>query len=292
MKEQKIENDLINKLSDLKYTYRADIKDRATLEKNFREKFESLNQVKLTDKEFERLCEEIITPDTFNAAKILRGINTFKREDETPLNYTLVNIKDWCKNTFEVINQLRMNTDYSHHIYDVVLLINGIPVVQIELKTLGINPRRAMQQIVEYKNDAGNGYNKTLMCFLQLFVVSNQFNTWYFANKNSRHFAFDADERFLPLYQYADKNNRPINHLDEFAEPLGIRKAWKHAQRSQALLQSGCAHGSAQRVLKDVPHGLGRAGRGGQAAPILHDRNVDALLPRCGKVGQRGRALV
>lgn len=218
MKEQKIENDLINKLSDLKYTYRADIKDRATLEKNFREKFESLNQVKLTDKEFERLCEEIITPDTFNAAKILRGINTFKREDETPLNYTLVNIKDWCKNTFEVINQLRMNTDYSHHIYDVVLLINGIPVVQIELKTLGINPRRAMQQIVEYKNDAGNGYNKTLMCFLQLFVVSNQTNTWYFANNNSRHFAFDADERFLPLYQYADKNNRPINHLDEFAE--------------------------------------------------------------------------
>jgi type I restriction enzyme R subunit len=218
MKEQKIENDLINKLSDLKYTYRADIKDRATLEKNFREKFESLNQVKLTDKEFERLCEEIITPDTFNAAKILRGINTFKREDETPLNYTLVNIKDWCKNTFEVINQLRMNTDYSHHIYDVVLLINGIPVVQIELKTLGINPRRAMQQIVEYKNDAGNGYNKTLMCFLQLFVVSNQTNTWYFANNNSRHFAFDANERFLPLYQYADKNNRPINHLDEFAE--------------------------------------------------------------------------
>jgi type I restriction enzyme R subunit len=76
------------------------------------------------------------------------------------LYYTLVNIKDWCKNSFEVVNQLRINTDYSHHRYDVILLINGVPVVQIELKTLAISPRRAMQQIVDYKNDPGNGYSE------------------------------------------------------------------------------------------------------------------------------------
>jgi type I restriction enzyme R subunit len=76
----------------------------------------------------------------------LREINSFERDDGTPLFYTLVNIKDWCKNTFEVVNQLRINTDNSHHRYDVMLLINGVPVVQIELKTLGISPRRAMQQ--------------------------------------------------------------------------------------------------------------------------------------------------
>ena len=64
----------------------------------------------------------------------------------TPLNYTLVNLEDWCKNSFEVVNQLRINTDYSHHRFDVVLLINGVPVVEIELKTLGINPRRAIEQ--------------------------------------------------------------------------------------------------------------------------------------------------
>jgi hypothetical protein len=69
--------------------------------------------------------------------------------DGTPLNYTLVNIADWCKNTFEVISQLRINTDYSHHRYDVLLLVNGVPVAQIELKTLGINPRPAIEQIVE-----------------------------------------------------------------------------------------------------------------------------------------------
>ena len=77
-----------------------------------------------------------------------------------------------------MVNQLRINTDNSHHGYDVVLLINGVPVVQIELKTLGINPRRAMQQVVEYKNDPGNGYSKTLLCFLQLFIVSNRSDTW------------------------------------------------------------------------------------------------------------------
>ena len=105
---------------------------------------------------------------------MLREMNSFTRDDGTPLNYTLVNIKDWCKNTFEVVNQLRINTDNSHHRYDVLLLINGVPVVQIELKTLGINPRRAIEQIVEYKNDPGNGYTRTLLCFVQLFIVSNR----------------------------------------------------------------------------------------------------------------------
>ena len=100
MNEQQIEQDLIAKLEDLKYTYRQDIRDRAVLETNFREKFETLNRVNLTDNEFTRLLEQIITPDVFAAAQLLREINTFERDDGTPLNYTLVNIKEWCKNTF------------------------------------------------------------------------------------------------------------------------------------------------------------------------------------------------
>ena len=218
MTEQNIEQSLIAKLVDLKYTYRQDIRDRATLEKNFREKFEALNRVSLTEGEFPRLLEEIVTPDVFTAARTLRERNSFTRDDGTPLNYTLVNIKDWCKNSFEVINQLRINTDNRHHRYDVLSLINGVPCVQIELKTLGITPRRAMEQIVDYKNDPGNGYTKTLLCFLQLFIVSNRSDTWYFANNNSRHFAFNADERFLPVYQFAAEDNKKITHLDNFAE--------------------------------------------------------------------------
>jgi len=216
--ESDIENGLISKLGDLKYAYRQDIRDRAALEKNFRDKFETLNRVSLTDGEFSRLLDEVITPDVFTAARTLRERISFIRDDGTPLNYTLVNIKDWCKNDYEVVNQLRINTDYSHHRFDVLLLINGVPVVQIELKTLGISPRRAMEQIVEYKNDPGNGYTKTLLCFLQLFIVSNRSDTWYFANNNARHFAFNADERFLPIYQFAAEDNKKIVHLDSFAE--------------------------------------------------------------------------
>ncbi|HBO3862306.1 type I restriction endonuclease subunit R [Pseudomonas aeruginosa] len=221
--ENQIELDLISKLEDLKYTYRPDIRDRAALEKNFRQHFEALNRVHLTDAEFARLLESIVTPDVFAAAKHLRERNSFERDDGTPLYYTLVNIKDWCKNNFEVVNQLRISTDYSHHRYDVILLINGVPVVQIELKTLAISPRRAMQQIVDYKNDPGNGYTKTLLCFLQLFIVSNRSDTWYFANNNSRHFSFNADERFLPLYQFAAEDNSKITHLDSFADAFLVK---------------------------------------------------------------------
>ena len=218
VKEEHVEYGFIGKLQGLKYEYRPDIRDRAALELNFRQKFDALNRVKLTDAEFARLLDEIVTPDVYAAAKTLRGINAFTRDDGTPLNYSLVNIKDWCKNHFEVINQLRINTDNSHHRYDVILLINGVPCVQIELKTLGVNPRRAMEQIVEYKHDPGNGYTKTLLCFMQLFIVSNRDRTYYFANNNARHFAFNADERFLPVYEFAGEDNRKITQLDEFAE--------------------------------------------------------------------------
>jgi type I restriction enzyme R subunit len=218
VREGDIEDAFIEKLRSLKYEYRSDIQDRASLERNFRDKFEELNRVSLTDAEFARLLDEIITPDVFTASKTLRSINSFTRDDGTPLNYCLVNLKDWCKNHFEVIHQLRINTDYSHHRYDVILLINGVPCVQIELKTLGVNPRRAMEQIVDYKNDPGSGYAKTLLCFMQLFIVSNRDSTYYFANNHARHFAFNADERFLPIYEFAAEDNHKITHLDEFAE--------------------------------------------------------------------------
>jgi len=216
-KEQHIESDFIEKLKDLKYTYRPDIRNKASLEQNFREKFEALNSINLTDAEFARLRDSIVTADVFAAAQTLREKGYFEREDGTPLHYTLVNIKDWCKNEFEVINQLRINTDNSHHRYDVILLINGVPVVQIELKNHQIVTRRAMEQIVNYKTDSGNGYGNTLMCFMQLFIVSNEHRTYYFANNRNEHFSFNADERFLPIYEHADEKNEKIAHLHEFA---------------------------------------------------------------------------
>ncbi len=239
VREETIEYGFIGTLQGLKYQYRRDVTDRASLERNFREKFEALNRVRLTDTEFARLLDEIVTDDVFTAAKRLREINAFTRDDGTPLNYSLVNLKDWCKNHFEVVRQLRINTDNSHHRYDVLLLINGVPCVQIELKTLGVSPRRAMEQIVEYKNDSGNGYAKTLLCFLQLFIVSNRDRTYYFANNNARHFAFNADERFLPVYEFADEANNKITHLDDFAARFLQKCALgKTLSRYMVLIQS------------------------------------------------------
>jgi len=217
-KEYQIEEQLIEQLKELKYTHRPDITDRKSLEQNFKAKFEALNRVRLSESEFLRLREDIINPDVFAASKMLRERQFFQREDGTPLHYTLVNIKDWCKNEYEVISQLRINTENSNQRYDIILLINGLPVVQIELKKLDISPRKAMQQIVDYKNEPGNGYGNTLMCFMQLFIVSNRTNTFYFANNKNQHFQFNADEQFLPIYKLADEQNNKISHLEPFTK--------------------------------------------------------------------------
>lgn len=218
IKEHQIEENLVEQLKELKYIHRPDIVDRKTLEQNFKTKFEALNRVRLSDSEFLRLREEIIEPDVFAASKLLRQRQYFQREDGSPLHYTLVNIKDWCKNDFEIVSQLKINTENSNQRYDVILLINGLPVVQIELKKLDISPRKAMQQIVDYKNEPGNGYSNSLMCFMQLFIVSNRSNTFYFTNNKNRHFQFNADEQFLPIYKLADANNKKITHLEPFTK--------------------------------------------------------------------------
>ena len=217
-KEYLTEENLIKQLVDLKYVYRPDIIDRKTLEQNFKTKFEELNRVRLSESEFLRLREDIIKSDVFEASKFLREKQYFLREDGTPLHYTLVNIKDWCKNDFEIINQLRINTENSFQRYDVILLINGLPMVQIELKKGDISHRKAMQQIVDYKNELGNGYANSLLCFIQLFIVSNGTRTLYFANNKNQHFAFNADEQFLPVYELADIKNNKINHLKDFTD--------------------------------------------------------------------------
>ena len=102
-KEYQIEQEFIQKLIELKYTYRPDITDRKSLELNFRNKFEALNKVQLTDHEFLRLRDEITIPDVFQASKKLREMQYFQRDDGTPLHYTLLNNKDWYKKHHDVL---------------------------------------------------------------------------------------------------------------------------------------------------------------------------------------------
>ena len=219
--EAQLEQQFLEKLQALKYTYRSDIHDLESLENNFRKKFEKLNLVSLSDSEFRRLLQENITADVFTASKHLREKQTFTRDDDSSIDYKLVNITDWCKNDYEVVNQLSINTDNSHHRYDVVILINGLPLVQIELKRHSVSPLRAVEQIVRYKQDRGNGYTNSLMCFMQLFIVSNGgSDTMYFANNNDEHFHFDATNNYLPVYHAADPDNRKIAQLFEFADHM------------------------------------------------------------------------
>ena len=218
MSEQHIEEKLANKLQDLGYSYRENITDRDSLEANFREKFNTLNHVNLTDTEFKNLLKDIIKDNVFTSSTVLRHRNSLMRDDGTSLHYSLVNIEDWCKNRFEFVRQLRLNTQNSHHKYDVVLLINGIPVVQIELKNYDKSPHNAMKQIMQYKKDEGNGYGNSLMCFIQMFIVSNGNKTRYFANNNPEHFHFDAQEVFLPIYEWATCDNKKVSMLGHFAD--------------------------------------------------------------------------
>lgn len=222
--EAQLEQQFLEKLQELKYTYRRDIHDLDALERNFRQKFEKLNMVSLSDTEFRKLLQENVTADVFAAAKHLREKQTFVRDDGTTFDYSLVNLRDWCKNEFEVINQLTINTASSHHRYDVILLINGLPLVQIELKRHSVSALKAVEQIVKYKQDRGNGYTNTLMCFMQLFIVSNGgADTMYFANNNDEHFHFDATNNYLPVYHAARPDNHKVVELYEFSDMM-LRK--------------------------------------------------------------------
>lgn len=217
--EAQLEQQFLDKLQELKYTYRSDIRDLDALEKNFRQKFERLNFVSLSDDEFRKLLQENVTSDVFAASKRLREKQTFTRNDGTTFDYSLVNLRDWCKNDYEVVNQLTINTANSRQRYDVIILINGLPLVQIELKRHSVSPMKAVEQIVNYKQDRGNGYTNTLMCFMQLFIVSNGgSDTMYFANNNDEHFHFDATNNYLPVYHAADPANHKIVQLFEFSD--------------------------------------------------------------------------
>lgn len=262
VREQDIEEDFIAKLEELKYTYRKDIRDRASLEANFRTKFEALNRVRLTDGEFARLLDELISPDVFKNSVRLREKNDFTRDDGTPLSYTLVNIRDWCKNDFEVVHQLRINTDYSHHRYDVIVLINGVPVAQVELKTLGVSPRRAMQQIADYKADPGNGYTRTLLCFVQHF------------EKGKRQNVLTAEhiDKIVETYQ-----QRPKNPIPRYARRVGMDEIEKEGYNLNISRYISTAVAEAEVDLKQTHRELVDLEQKIQAATLRHNTFLEEL---------------
>ena len=180
---------------------------------NFREKLNLLNKevlgnAPLTNTEFKEILMYLEKQSVFEASQILRTgkIDVVKRNG-FPLYLKLVDIKDVEKNYFEVAHQITTTGSYAGR-FDVTLLVNGLPFVQIELKKPGVEINQAFNQVLRYKRD---GNYKGIFNFIQLFVISNEQHTRYFANN---------DQNILKshCFVWANKENEPINLLYEFEE--------------------------------------------------------------------------
>lgn len=205
-----LEQNLIKTLQDLNYRF-VSIPDESALLSNFRNEIylhneKRLNNKPLSDLEFERLLNELGGKGIFNSAYNLRQLQTIIRDDGTTVYIELINKNEWCKNRFQVTNQITINARRVNR-YDVTLLINGLPLVQIELKRRGVQLKQAFNQINRYKSESYTGLFK----YIQLFVISNGVDTKYISNDETKlnfNFAF---------YWTDEKNNR-INNLSDFAK--------------------------------------------------------------------------
>ncbi|MFY0782899.1 type I restriction endonuclease subunit R [Peribacillus simplex] len=186
------------------------IADYDALLTNFKNQLNQFNEHKLdgqplTDIEFKRILTLIEGKSIYDSAKILRDKLLIEREDGTQLYVELMNTKDWCKNLFQVTTQTTVKGTYTNR-YDVTILINGLPLVQIELKRRGLDFKEAFNQIQRYRRHTLNG----LYRFLQIFVVSNGLDSKYFSNS-------DYDIQFGFTFFWADENNELITNLQDFA---------------------------------------------------------------------------
>lgn len=201
--EAVLENKLMKQLVDIGYeNIKIDNEDQ--LKENLKFKIEKFNKIKLTNSEFDKILTHLESGTIFNKAEKLRDKYELIRDDGT-VYIEFFNKKDWCKNIFQVANQISFEDKYKTR-YDVTILINGLPLIQIELKRRGGSLKKAFNQISRYQRHSYRG----LFNYVQIFVISNGVNTKYFANNKDQNYKF--------TFSWKDKNNRNINQLEEFAE--------------------------------------------------------------------------
>ncbi|MDZ4992306.1 HsdR family type I site-specific deoxyribonuclease [Clostridium perfringens] len=208
--EHELEELLINQLVEQGYA-RVTIPDEAALESNFRDVLFEFNKEKLadvafTDKEFERILIHLKKKSIFNSAKLFRDKFILEREDGTKVYIEFFDSKNWHNNIFQVTNQVTMESKYVNR-YDVTILINGLPMVQIELKRRGKDFKEAFNQIERYRRHSFKG----LYRYIQCFVISNGVDTKYYSNS-------DKDIKFDFTFFWSDEKNKRITNLREFAE--------------------------------------------------------------------------
>lgn len=209
--EQLLENNLIDQLVGLGYE-RITLRDEADVVANFKQQIEKHNKITLTDSEFNQILIYINKGNTFDRAKTLRSRIPYVNELGENKTIQLIDAKNWCKNEFQVSNQISMKGDYQNR-YDVTILINGLPLVQVELKRRGLELKEAFNQINRYQRHSyGAGFG--LFQYIQLFVISNGVNTKYYCNGRVK------DRSFKQTFYWADKDNELITNLSEFADAL------------------------------------------------------------------------
>ena len=187
--EADMERELIDDLAKQGYEYKKDINSQTELLRNLKEQLERLNNVKFSPSEWKRLVEEYIDKPNDGIVEKTRKIQDdhiydFVFDDGHIQNICLIDKKDIAKNSLQVINQFEQ-TGSSHNRYDVTILVNGLPLVQIELKKRGVAIREAFNQIHRYSKESFNSSN-SLFKYLQIFIISNGTDTRYFANTTKR----------------------------------------------------------------------------------------------------------
>ncbi|MFC1644523.1 type I restriction endonuclease subunit R [Patescibacteria group bacterium] len=203
--EQQLENTLIEQLNRLGFLS-VKIEDERALVENLRSQLEKFNQTKFSETEFSRILNHLNKGDRFEKAKTLRDRFVLKRDDESTLYVRFFNMDQWCKNEYQVATQVTQTGRYENR-YDVTLLINGLPLVQIELKRRGVEMKEAFNQIQRYHKHSFSG---TLFEYVQIFVISNGVNTKYFSN--------NPKQSFEQTFYWTDEDNKKITQLSEFAE--------------------------------------------------------------------------
>ena len=209
--EAALENGLIATLQQMNYEY-VQIEEEKNLRTNFKSQLEKHNKKRLeeigrtefTEAEFEKILIYLEGGTRFEKAKKLRDLFPLELDDGERLWVEFLNRTHWCQNEFQVSHQITVEGRKKCR-YDVTILINGLPLVQIELKRRGVELKQAYNQIQRYHKTSFHG----LFDYIQLFVISNGVNTRYFANNPNSGYKF--------TFNWTDADNVPFNELEKFA---------------------------------------------------------------------------
>ena len=201
-----LEDNLIAQLQTLGYTF-VTINDEKDLLSNLKSQLERHNNITFSAKEFDRVLNILSKGTVFEKAKTLREKQHIVRDNGDHLYFEFIEQENWCQNQFQVTRQVSMEGSYKNR-YDVTLLINGLPLVQIELKRRGIELKEAFNQINRYQRHSF-GTSIGLFQYVQIFVISNGVNTKYYANNKY--------QSFKQTFYWSDEANKTITQLEQFS---------------------------------------------------------------------------